>query len=160
MSFIKKFESFFSKLEELPSEKFKVINSFTKKDYLDSNIETTPIQNLKEYKDIPFLTWFKTSDAELKEKYFDYSHNLLTDNRKNFLTIFGKPVFKTGDALEFNYHCWIIEYQGFQFIIMTANEKGTVIEKIDKVNLERKKLSDVLESFITDLVTSIKAVKK
>jgi hypothetical protein len=61
-------------------------------------------------------------------------HDLLSDNRKKFKSIFGPPSFYFQS--EFKFHCWVISLGSIlsngsaQLLILTANGKGTCYEAI------------------------------
>jgi len=92
---------------------------------------------------------FRVFSSDIKNVY--KVHTLLTDNRKSFRKIFGKPdTYWKGS--EFYFHVWIREFQGEKFIVLTAVGKGTCIEICDTSFEGINKKSKVIMLFIEDLL--------
>lgn len=128
-----------------------------KKKYLNRELKTVHIEKSEGYEN-HFHNWKNLTPEEGNKKVQDDSkilHPVYDDNREAFTKLFGKHDFTTGRALEFNYKCWILQYEGFQFIVSTADVKGTNIERISDVNLERKDYNSIVLPFLTELAKLI-----
>lgn len=54
---------------------------------------------------------------------------ILVDNREAFRTAWG-PMDFAYKGSEFHFHCWVREFEGEKFIILTAKGKGTAMEMV------------------------------
>jgi len=110
------------------------------------NIDAEPIVNFPEV----WKWFFKVQNNILSSKKnilaeFNRNCNLLKDNRKAFLKLFGSKhrfIFQG----EFKFHCWAIEYYpGEILILLTANEKGTCYEVVCSSSKEKVTTSKIIE---------------
>lgn len=95
-----------------------------RKQYLNGELNTVSIQNYNDWRE-----WSFNRDRPAEEVY-DYNHILFADNRNEYRQLFGAPTFTTGRQLEFPYKCWVLEFEGYHFLILTAADKGTCYERI------------------------------
>ena len=79
---------------------------------------------------------------------------LFRDNRKYFRKLFGVPDTHWR-SLGFYYHVWIREFKGEKFILLSAIGKGTCIEICDTSIKDIDKKSEVIMSFIEDLLSKL-----
>jgi hypothetical protein len=96
-----------------------------KKKYINGKIKTKPIEAFSCF----FPEFFGRKKHETENDFkqsLKRNHLIYADNRKFFEKIFGKKLFVFKSS--FNFHCWLLHYENFQIIILTAKEKGTCIE--------------------------------
>ena len=79
---------------------------------------------------------------------------LRSDNRKRFREALGKPDFCYRGS--YYYHCWVFEFEGDTFIVMTAKEKGTCIEKVGGIDYSKAEGKKCIR-FVKDLLKKIES---
>jgi len=110
----------------------------TPKQYTNNEVETVDIFNTPEYHEWVHTRWKDIKGfPDGKGAYEEYrkGQNFLADNRKVFPDLFGKRHFLV--RLEFAYHCWHLEHESVDFLILTSR-RGSSIEIINPKKIDPK----------------------
>lgn len=87
------------------------------------------IKTSKEYKQSNTIEIGTTVIIKFKMNFCSIlNSHLQSDNRERFHKIFGKPDFHYRG--EFDFHCWSLDFQENNYIILTAKGKGTCYEVV------------------------------
>lgn len=124
--------------------------SMTAKDFVKTNM--TPVENNRKASDL-------ICDMQHEAYKLGYGKSLLSDNRKVFASLFGKPHFYYKGS--FNFHCWSFTFEGETFVVLTAKEKGTCIEiQSDWETVRGNTKTKVVISFLNMLNCKLKEYYK
>ena len=83
---------------------------------------------------------------------------MLANNKSRFRDVFGRPPdwkLRLGRRL---FHCWMEEFDGQDFIVSTAEERGTGIEVVSDVSWKVRD-EEICRRFVDWLVDQLKQTR-
>jgi len=110
--------------------------------YRKGELNTVPVLNCQE-----FFRWFSTTNLGWRDP------GILGDNRESFKKLWGKMDFSFKG--EFYFHCWVREFEGETFVVLTAKGKGTCVEMLRPPGRGVDSKAEVIKRFALDLQRQI-----